>query len=301
MKVKNEYVQIEIGGKSWTHKNMILNTYLKKIFQSQIDTEHDTSKIHFCYLKLDTPIENIDYDTELFGTDFDIRIMSQYKPSVIKNKNNVKITYNYDDEAYFYNNNGSSEYVGMGNLNAFAGRKITAIGFGTSGTGECLAFLDTNNMNIIININESFRITRVDNIISDGIVKNFDYPLHLIHDISETTMAQLYSMGFGNTLGYIEEEYLIGDVQTDTDDNSITFNVTRIEKIGHYPSENLQLGFYPTIDNSKYLVFKYKLYRRYYDYENEQYVVNYLDKYYTMSKQNNNFGNLQIKLKIERS
>ena len=108
-------------------------------------------------------------------------------------------------------------------------------------------------------------------------------------------------MGFGNTLGLMEEEYLINNVESDRDNYSITFDVSRTKKVGHYPSEDLQLGFYPTMDNSKYLVFKYRLYRRYYNSSTSQYVITYLDDYYTMSKPNENFGNLEIKLKIERS
>ena len=315
MRIKNEYVEIKIGNKVYTKQNMILNTYLKAIFEAQIYTEHNNSSIGFCYLKLDTPLENIDYDSQINDTDFDIRIFGKEKNSIIATESLVKVIYNFNDSYYFYkNNDGTQSAVVGGNLNRFAGRKVAGIGFGIS--GKCFAYLDTNNMNIIINENEQFRITRVDNFLSDGTVKNLDYPLHLINDIAkkdlkyvyinntgyeECTMAQLYSVGFGNTAGYMEEEYLINNVETDRDDNSITFNVNRTKKLGHYPSEDLHFTFYPTMDNSKYLIFKYRLYRRYYNSNTEQFVITYLDKYYTMSKLNDNFGNLEIKLKIERS
>ena len=312
MKISNEYVEIKIGNKVYKKQNMLLNKYLKSIFDMQINDEHNDLTINFCYLKLDTPINNVGYDTELTRDDFDVALWAEYKNNIlVTDKNNIKLIYKFAGSRIIYKVNNSWE--GTLDFNIFSGRKITAIGFGT--TSDCLAFLDTNNMNIIINKDEKIMITRVDNIVSDGIVKGLEYPLHLINNIankdnktisisdnlySETTRAILYSVGFGNTLGLMEEEYLIDDVTSSSDDYSITFDVSRTKKVGYYPSEDLQLGFYPIMDNSKYLVFKYRLYRRYYNSSINQYVINYLDDYYTMSKPNENFGNLEIKLKIER-
>lgn len=313
MRIKNEYIEIKTGNKIYRKENMILNNYLKRIFNTQLYDDFPGTRINFCYLKLDTPLENIDYDSVLNGlTDFDVRIWTEYKPTFIATNNTVKLTYKFDGSRISYKPPGSDTSIQLYNYDKLVGRKITAIGFGMSNT--CYAVLDTNNMNIIINSGEQFMITRVDNIVSDGISKGIEYPLHLFSTIAdkdpkiiqdgnvgyrENTNAKLYSIGFGNTPGYMEEEYLIENVETDRDDYSITFEVNRTKKVGHYPSENLQLGFYPTMDNSKYLIFKYRLYRRYQD-GNNQYVVTYLDEYYTMNKPNENFGDLQIKLKIDR-
>ena len=310
MKISNKYVEIKMGNKKYRKQNMILNTYLKKIFDMQMNDDHNVCLINRCYLKLDTPIENVDYDTELDGLlDFDVFIYPSYNVNIISNKNTISLNYKFDDSWYTYN---GKSYIGKG-LSQFNGRKITAIGFGMN--RNCFTFLDTDNMNIFINANEDFLMSRLDTIQSDGVANNIEYPLHLINDTarkdvktivdgdyqySETTMAKLYSIGFGNTIGLMEEEYLIDDVETDRDDYSITLNVPRTKKIGHYLSEDLQLGFYPTMDNSKYLIFKYRLYRRYTD-SNSQFVITYLDEYYTMSKPNENFGDLNIKLKMERS
>ena len=309
MRIKNEYVEIKIGNKIYKKQNMILNTYLYRLFNSQISTSALSSNINRCYIKLDTPIENVDYNTELNGnTDFDIILIPAVRnekiASIISSSSNyVKLKYSFNDNVFKYNN---KTYY-SNDFSMFNKRKITAIGFGNG--YNCFAFLDTNNMNIVINGNEKTIITRVDNFMSDGSSKDFDYPFHLIQDAiyydlddsrDEFTKAQLYSIGFGNTAGYMEEEYLINNVETDINDNSITFNVNRTKKLGHYPSEDLHFTFYPTMDNSKYLIFKYRLYRRYYNSNTEQFVITYLDKYYTMSKLNENFGNLEIKLKIER-
>lgn len=305
MKIKNEYVEIKIGNKIYKKQNMILNTYLYRLFNSQISTSALSSNINRCYIKLDTPIENVDYNTELNGkTDFDIILIpavgNEKIASIVSSSSNyVKLKYSFNDNVFKYNN--KTYYSNK--FSMFNKRKITAIGFGNG--YNCFAFLDTSNMNIVINGNEKTIITRVDNFMSDGSSKDFDYPFHLIQDAiyydlddsrDEFTKAQLYSIGFGNTLGYMEEEYLINNVETSVDDNSITLNVNRTKTIGHYPSEDLHFTFYPTKDNSKYIIFKYRLYRSI----NNQLFV-YLDQYYTMSKKNENFGNLEIKLSIERS
>lgn len=316
MKVKNEYVEIKIGNKTYTKQNMILNTYLNALLECELDENHHPLILSPCNIKLDTPIENVDYDSLLYSRqDFDITLYSSYIPTVVESKNNVKTIYTFDDSTNFFYKKSDGTWGGSRDFSMFVGRKITAIGFGAIINSPALAFLDTSNMNIVIDSKEQFKITRVDNIASDGISQGIDFPLHLVNDSAkknpetvyeddigfvEYTMAQLYSVGFGNVPNLMEEEYLIDDVETDRDDNSITFNINRIKKIGHYPSEDLHLGFYPTMDNSKYLIFKYRLYRRYTN-DNNEYVITYLDKYYTMSKPNENFGDLNIKLKIERS
>ena len=317
MKISNEYVEIKKGNKIYRKQNMILNTYLKAIFKSQLDNQYDEAKISSCYIKLDTPIENVDYDSELTRDDFDIFIYpsGNLTTNITTAKNTIKIMYNFKDMMFSYKKSDGT-YGSSSSFNIFAGRKITAIAFGMD---VCYTFLDTSNMNIIINSGENFVFTRVDNIISDGVPFGIEYPLHLINDIAkrdmewkeidiggrtinvqETTRAELYSVGFGNKAGYMEEEYLIDNVETSRDDYSITFNVNRTKKIGHYPSEDLHFTFYPTMDNSKYLIFKYRLYRRYYNEFNDEYTITYLDQYYTMNKPNENFGNLEVKLKIER-
>lgn len=313
MKVKNNFVKIQNGNKTYVRKNMILDTYITRLFKAQMDLQHSTTQLASCYIKFDTPIENVQYDTVLTQDDFDIMLIDSGTTEIIgskkfeqtteRNKNNVKINYLFSNEGLFYAN---EEYLYSNDFARFDGRKITAIGFGFGNT--VFAFLDTSNMNIIVNGNEGINITREDILQSDGICYGIDFPLHLVNDIAYYDFsvtqthtlikkAQLYSVGFGNTLGLMEEEYLIGDVQVARDDNSITFDLSRVKKVGHYPSENLHLGFYPTMDNSKYLVFKYRLYQYATD---DQEFYQYTDEYYTMSMPNENFGNLEIKLKLER-
>jgi hypothetical protein len=307
MKVKNEYVQIKIGNKIWTHKNMILNEYLERLFKSQTETIYEPCYVTKCYIKLDEPLENVDYDSKIYASDFDISISGAtptetwLKTRITTNKNYIKINYIFDTSGN-YRIKGDNLNHRASILNKYANRKIAAIGFGSFNEEEpLLAYLDTSNMNIIINYNENFTISRLDTLKSDGYCVGYDFPLHFANDLLRNnhemtfTKAKLYSVGFGSSLGNMEEEYLINDVQTSIDDNSITLNVNRQEKKGVYLGNNLNLGFTPIKDNSQYLIFKYRLY-----------VVDASDnlsstnKYYTMNMKNSDFGNLDIKLKIER-
>lgn len=315
MKVKNEYIQIKLGNKTYVKKNMLLRLYIDRLLQSQIDPYHFNTSITNCYIKFDEPIENVDYDTRIPIDEFDVILYDSTMDNILgenkfdkmskKTSNSIQIVYKFDNKNFF---EYDGEYMDPNQFEIFNNRKITAIGFGYG--ANVYAFLDTSNMNIVVNNNEKIEITRVDRFESDGICKGFDFPLHLVNDsahynlkyeeinnesISVETMAQIYSIGFGSTMGNMEEEYLFDDVSKTIFDNEVDIDIECDEKVGKYPSKNLQLGFMPTKDNSKYLIFKYRLYRHY-----SNNTIRFLDEYYTMSYPNDSFGNLKIVLKIER-
>lgn len=303
MKINNEYVEIKLGNKTFVKQNMILNTYIDRIFNMQINTDYDDFFLTYCYLKFDEPLE-VDYDSYLTRDNFDVGFWSEYsRHNFIGNSNNIKFFWKFGNTRTIINS-----------LDDFVGKKITGIGFGDY--YRCYAYLNTNNMNIILNQNEKIMINRVDNFISDGILNGLDYPLHLINNVAdrdpkqitineehfrETTRAQLYSVGFGNKEGLMSEEYLVNEIQTEVGNNYITFNVEEEKTNMIFPNVDIfpTATLFPVKEN-QYIIFKYRLYRRYKD-SNEQYVVTYLDQYYTMAIKNENFGNLEIKLKIERS
>lgn len=309
MKVKNEYIQIKIGNKTWTKKNMILNEYLHRLFNSQISVIHDKCYISSCFLKLDTPIEDVDYDSEILPSQFDITIRNvlnekYFKQRATRTNNSIRINYIFDNNSIFVIN---GEWNDASIMKNYANRKIMGIGFGIDDSSNIFAYLDTSNMNIVINHNENISISRIDLLKSDGICDGIEYPLHLVNDIAfrdtsygeygnESTKSMLYSVGFGSYKGVMEEEYLIRDVETSRTNDSITFNIQRDKNIGKYPSNDLWLGFTPTKDNSKYLIFKYQLYRT----NASGSDITYLNEYYTMSMPNETFGDLDVKLKIER-
>lgn len=305
MKVKNEYVQIQIGNKTYTKRNMILNKYLEKIFESQINPSFNLgAEIKYCYLKLDTPLENIDYDSNLTGSEFDI-ILSSGVSSIIdgeksfinnsvKSNSNVLINYKFTSDGSFQYKTSGWQNGKKNDFEMFNGRKITNIGFGNNGV---YAILDVSDLNIIINSNEKVIITRVDLYQSDAICKGFDYPLHLVNfsakynaqDISgieSCVIAQLYSIGLGSIKGLMETEHVI-----DFESNDVVINDTNIEisfrdylMKGIYPSERLfpHTRLYPQLDTSKYVLLKYRLGRI----NSTNNSITYLDEYYTMSFEN---------------
>lgn len=312
MRVRNDYVQIKLGNKMWTHQNIILDEYLKRLFNSQIDEVHDDCYIAYCFIKFDTGL-NVDYDSTIYPSQFDLKLRNaQYEGNFLKKvnltNNSVKINYTFDqNSAYIIGNHwGGTEL-----LNNFINRKIVGIGFGVDSSSPIFAYLDTSNMNIVVNAGEYITITRVDTITSDGICDGIEYPLHLVNDLAfrntstvviggqtylKYTKAKLYSVGFGNTKGIMEEEYIVNNnIIKDRTNNSITFNINRNKNIGIYPSNNLNTGFIPIKDNSKYIIFRYKLYEI-----AETGDTFNLNEYYTMSALNEDFGDLDIKLKIER-
>lgn len=294
MRIGNDYVQVKIGNKTYTKKNMILNTMLNNIFANQLNPSifRDVN-IDLCAVKLDTPLENLSYDSQLSKSDFDIffqkpQTLLDYKEkefeedSVLSN-DNIKINYNFTIDGYFeYNDNVYEPQE----FNMFVGRKITAIGFGDGYT--FLAVADVSKMNIIINNNEKLQINRTDTYQSDGICIGFEYPLHLINGnaycdlqtgyLGSYKVAKLYSIGLGNKEGLMEDEHIIDLNEQVVGDNYITMEFSDIIKIGHYPSETLFPGFYPTKDNSRYIILKYRLCRL--DIVNN---LTELDEYYTMS------------------
>lgn len=316
MKIGNEYVQIKKGNKTYIKKNTILDIFLERVLNSQINPRYSTRpEITNCYLKLDTPLENITTSSNFtYSNDFDIKffknIFNEYEfrkmSTTTKDKINVRYKFTNDGNFVYHNNN----YGSMNDFDMFNGRKITAIGFGLYDT--CYAVVDVSDMNIIINEGEELTISRDDMYQSDAIVYKYDYPLHLVNftankdydaNFGEQTIAQLYSIGLGNTLGLMEDEEIIDLSQAEIGDNNIIINFTKSIKIGRYPSENLfpSNSLYPKKDNSKYLILKYRLGRI--DTDSN---ITYLDEYYTMSykydlsKYNDQQKNISLNLKIER-
>lgn len=298
MKIGNEYVQIKKGNKTYIKKNTILDTFLQRVFNSQINPTYSTRpEITNCYIKLDTPLENITTSsTFTFSNDFDIKlyknIFSEYEfkkmSTILDDRINVRYRFTNDGNFQYKDN----YYGSMNDFNMFNGRKITAIGFGLYET--CYAVVDVSDMNIIINKGEELSISREDIYESDGICDKYDYPLHLVNftankdydmNLGEQTIAQLYSVGLGNTKGIMETEHVIDFESNDVVINDDNISITFIDYImeGIYPSETLfpRTKLRPQLATSKYIYFKYKLSRI--DTDSN---ITGLDEYYIMSCKN---------------
>ena len=293
MRIGNKYVQIIQGNKTYTKRNMILNKMKNRIFQNQIEPSiFRRVKITECYIKFDTPLEDLNYDSDLRFSDFDVEFSEpqtylpikekRFKNKSILSDDSISINYKFsNDDLFTYN----GEIYQPEDFEMFVGRKITAIGFGEN--DDCLAVVDVSNMNIIINSGETLEIFRTDTYQSDAKCDGIDFPLHLVngnayYEAEEYDgiykVAKLYSIGLGNRVGAIENEIVINPVEYDYTNEHIKIEFSELIKVGHYPSEDLFPGFYPTNDNSKYLILKYRLCKI-------DAIDNLtpLDKYYTMS------------------
>ena len=294
-----------------------ISTMLYNIFANQITPSiFNKTEINECYIKFDTPIENISEYSGYTFSDFDVKFAFPQSYVTTKEKNfnknsilsndSITINYNFSNDGLFDYNN---EIYDPEDFSMFVGKKITDIGFGENNT--CLAIVDVSNMNIIINENETLEIYRTDTYQSDAKCVGFDFPLHLVNNnakynaIAEDSVykvAKLYSIGLGNKEGYMESENVININDEILGDNYITIDFSETIKVGHYPSETLFPGFYPTMDNSKYLILKYRLCTI-----NNVNQLTELDEYYTMSykndlsQYNDQEKNISFTLKIERS
>ena len=75
MKIHNEVVEIKIGNKKYEFKNLILNEYLKRFAEKQLDMFENrnllkSTELNYCFLKFDEPIENLNQNIELIPEEF---------------------------------------------------------------------------------------------------------------------------------------------------------------------------------------------------------------------------------------
>lgn len=322
MKIENEYVNIKCGNKTFNKHNFFLNNYLKLFSKSQIDYSYklDVYKLlTTCYLKLDTPLDNVTYDSELNSQDFDYTMFGLQHLLNTTNKT-ISLTYRYNN----------SDDVDRENL---IGHKIMAIAFG--GASEIYTYLDTSEYDLEIT-DGLINIARKDNFSTDAIC-SYDYPYHLCpikEDyeyesggiLNETKKYSiLYSVGLGKSAGNMEEEYIIGENAIIYEEDDFTYNFVLKKatdsgvyplsnnifpsidlqpktfkiKTSKYPSNNIYAGsnLYPSVGDYKYIIMKYRFY--YIDIETEQ--PTFINEYYTMSFYTDKAGVLTIKDKIERN
>lgn len=333
MKVQNKYVDIKIGNQNVRKHNFFLDSYLESFSKCQYVFNYNDNKdlSNSLYLKLDTPLNDIEYDSVLSPSDFDMSITKGTLQS-IKNSNNLSAIYTYTNAISFmlYEEGQWVEYQDRSILN---GRRITAISFGLQ------TFLDTSDYNLYFSNSEVINISREDLIITDAIYRGDDsFAYHLdvetqweneidgsgSHDYPVRT--RLYSVGLGYTIGKMEEEIIIGDDVEDVevnveDDFTYSFVLTKAVDSGIYPGNNIYPStdlhaktfkiktsiypqtnlyagnnLYPRAGDFKYVIMKYKNY-----YVNRGGEIKELDDVYTMSFYTAKEGVLTIKDKIERS
>lgn len=285
MKIKNDLVRIKVGKKKYDFHNLILNEYLRRFALGQTSSENavvlkfsQRRDVGYILLKFDTPISELNENSELSNYDFDICIINRAKYSQNLSEKNVIVQYSYEfkendsvlDEVIASQGGDSSTVIK--HLKEFYGRKIMAIGFTghwwyKDSTPVC-AVLDTSNYNIYLEENQEFSITRRDIITTDAEFYSNDKdkvptPVHLapygvpqiinqpdivdsegaINSFYNNAYGALYSIGKGYVPNVIEEEKIIGeDAKVVNNGTSLTISSVENEDVGTealYPSDDL--------------------------------------------------------------
>lgn len=330
MRIKNEYIKIKADKEIVLH-NYIYDEYLKIFSKSQIEEDEDElfllnnrKTMHSCFIKFESNFEDI---TNKTINDFDIKI-SSIQMEVNGNNQCVNAIYTYSTKNGIYDITSEKN---IDDLNDYAGKKVTALAFGNE---EILACIDTSNYSIYVIKDEELSISRKDIISSDAICDGIDYPIHLAPIFKTTTYesakgkyqadvyAKLYSIGLGQVIGKMSEEYVIGkDIDVKEESNtSFGFNLRKGNEQSIFPRNNLYCGsgkyplplyiekelhpkvnlyssnrLYPLESNYKYIIYKYEMY--YFDRGATKHSLGC----YTMNLYNTTKGIFEILTKIERS
>lgn len=335
MKIKNDLVSLKIGDKQYDFNNLILDEYLKRFANAQLDLEHlenfgYSRLLSCCLIKFDTPIKNIQGDLEIENQGFDICFFrSNNKQNVSEQQ--IIIQYEYNTDAILdYAKNSTID------ISNYYGKKITAIGFNsyhTTGLKIC-AIMDVSNYNIYLQKNQDIAITRRDIITTDAMfysnnINKVPGPVHLcpdgvpqiihqpnIYNQDKTAWSSfnnkgygiLYSIGLSSYPDYIDKEFIIEqDIQVEN--KGIELNINGLENYltndsplfcgeNIYASTNL----YPVKTNYKYIIFKYKAWQKvhsgsYGDLISEPTDTGY---YYYQAIPIEKFGKSDLKIKYER-
>ena len=270
MKVNNEYVQIALGKRVFTRKNMILNRYLQHLIDMQFQENGDLygAKFTEVIFQLDIPKEVNKNDEINYYSDGDYNFTGEFVDGTWQQsttKNSIKLIQSYSQGSMFYI--GGTSYFGDDEY--LLGHKLTGVGFGIS--GKLMTWVDLSDMNIIIQQGEKLNISRVDNFSTDLEITGYDYPRHLTNlrkisydDTNPTTAVFLYSIGLGEDKDYMNKEYVIGeDVSINMGNMEFTIPITKETNSQMYPSEDLQpfSNIYPSKATDNYIIYKYKIYK----------------------------------------
>lgn len=298
MKIKNESIIIKNGKKTYELRNTILDTYLERFVNRQMDTNYNTTDkltdLNYILLKFDTPLE---YDTssELGNEVFDICIIDKARIKQSIENSNISIDYTWIIGGDAFIREYATHDVGEF-LPDYYGRKITAIGFNTfwpeSSFGSIYspvcAIVDVSNHNLYLQENQLFTITRRDNISSDALFWSNDKEkvpgaFHIAPNAGPQIIYQpniysddrmawssfydeaygiIYSVGLSNSTNRIDKEYIIGqDVQMKKSKNKLIIkNIPNPVSIARTFLARF-LPFFSTRSNYKYYIIKYKVWQ----------------------------------------
>lgn len=216
MKIKNEYVNINIGKNKFSFKNMILDKYLERLAKSQIKGigVGYAPVLNACYLKYNDKLI-FDEESELHIRHFNKKCTGEI----------INQTYNDGTISTTYKYNTSSLDLG---------KEITAIGFFEDDIDECLACINTYGLGLTINDITNFYIERKDTIsvdatftnINPGVSSsNIDKILHLIPEGTNYNVF-LENVYFGDRVSATVEASNIDIVESSLEKGKIEFAST---------------------------------------------------------------------------
>lgn len=330
MIIKNDYIKI-VGKKETTLKNYIYDKYLELVAKAQYKKEVTNFDMLYCFLKFDTPFDNV-MDKTI--DDFDIYII-KYNGSINGSDNKLEANYNYFLRNGFVRDCESR--ASISDLSEYYDKKITAIGFGGFVDGSITMLSCVNTSNFSIRLEEDTIFQRKDIFISDAFA-TAGYPANLspfsTKNITIDTGGHgkltfpcypvLYSIGLGTLKGQMEEEYIINqDVYVVKEsDTSFGLNLRKGLEPTKYPRQSLYArsglhplplkvdkelhphrklytgsGIVPLLSDYKYIIYKY----RYYYFNDYAYDYRWTDDYFTINLPNETKGLFEIVTKIERS
>lgn len=310
MRVSNEYVQVSLGKRVFTRKNMILNRYLQHLIDMQFKENEDLygAKFTGVIFQLDTPkVVNKDdeidyYDRQEQKYNFTGELMDgDYTQSYTKKS--VKLIQTYTQGTWYYIG-GETHF---GDEDYLVGHKLTGVGFDIA--GHLMTWVDLSDMNIIIQEGEKLTISRVDNFSTDLEITGYNYPRHLTNlrkesysDQNPITAVFLYSIGLGEDKDYMNKEYVIGQDVTKVDEPlGFTLPITKETNSQIYTSEDLQpfSNIYPSEATDNYIIYKYKIYKVVY--VDDQRTYEDTGKYYlgSIKIQNENLQYIKTKIRSD--
>lgn len=340
-KIKNDAIIIQNGDKTIELRNTILDEYLTRFVNRQMDTNYAANVhktfLNYILLKFDTPIE-FTPSSVIQNDDFDFVLMEEPGTEQIINNSNVSMDYTWlisqDSFVYEYESHEGGEFIPD-----WYGKKITAIGFNTfwapSGMGvstPVCAVIDTSNYNLYLQENQIFTVTRRDLISSDAMFwsnnkSKVPGAVHLAPHGIDCIVPQpnlynndhtawnsfpyirsygiIYSVGFSNYIDKIEHEQVIGtDISMRQIDNKLILrNIVSPPPSLARTFLSRFLPFFPTRSNYKYYIIKYKVWQDFVSGTYDNYTLTPTDTgyYYYMAIPTTDIGTKNIEIKYERS
>ena len=332
MKIKNESVCIQVGKKKIELHNLILNSYLDLFAESFLKFKNKA--MYYCYIKFDTDQEiDIDSRTMQYDTIYECDF---YKISETYTENYIINNYLYDKE--MVEQPLISDFVGhkitgigFGDYNydtnqyeIYAFLNVSEYDIYVQ-EGEEIVISRKDKISTDLKFySNSSEVKYPTHLTIRGVleVQGNDF---------NTVYSELYSVGFGTLYNIMQEEVKVEDLDfkkigiglvglegakdyavypnSTLFPSSTLFPGRKIEGLqklqiknegeGLYPSLLLFPGqTYPQKATCRWVIYKFKLYRK--RYEGEEEIIEDTGLYYYQSQMTNLIGDIKLKIKYER-